>query len=46
MIWVKNILKFQEPTLKRYKEIGHGGRALLLKIYSSISFFDQSIKKM
>lgn len=40
MIWLKNILKFQEPTLRRYKEAGHGGRALLLKIFSSVSFFD------
>lgn len=46
MIWLKNILKFQEGPLKRFKDVGHGGRALMLKIYSSISFFDQSIKKM
>lgn len=47
MMWLKNLLKFQEPTLKRFKDnMGHGGRALLLKIYSSLSFYDQSIKKM
>ncbi len=47
MIWLKNILKYQEPILKRFKDLtGHAGRALMLKIYSSISFYDQSIKKM
>ena len=46
MNWLKNILKYQEPTIKRFKDAGHGGRALLLKVYSNLSFFDQSIKKM
>lgn len=42
LIWVKNLLKFQEPTLKKYKELGQGGRgrALMLKLYSSLSFYD------
>lgn len=40
MQWLKNILKFQEATLNKYKQSGHGGRALLLKIYSSVQFFD------
>jgi len=46
MTWLKNILKFQEPILRKYKEVGHAGRALMLKIYSSISFQDQAIKKV
>jgi hypothetical protein len=46
MTWLKNILKFQEPTLRKYKEVGHAGRALMLRIYSSLAFQDQAIKKV
>ncbi len=46
MIWIKNILKFQEPTLRKYKEVGHAGRAMMLKIYSALAFQDQAIKKV
>jgi hypothetical protein len=38
MTWLKNILKFQEPTLRKYKDLGHAGRSLMLKIYSSLAF--------
>lgn len=44
MHWLKNLLKYQEPTLRRFKEMGN--RAILLKVNSSLSFYDQSIKKM
>lgn len=48
MIWLKNILRYQEQSLKKYKELGQGGkgRSLMLKIYSSLQFYDQSLKKM
>lgn len=50
MQWLKNVLKFQEAALNKYKQqtgaSGHHGRALLLKIYSGVQFYDQSIKKM
>lgn len=44
MQWLKNLLKFQEPALRKIKDTT--GRQIMLKIYSSIAFFDQSIKKI
>jgi len=46
MEWLKNILKYQEPTIRKFKEMAQEGRTVMLKIYSSIAFYDQSIKKM
>jgi len=46
LMWVKNLLKFQSVVLSKYKESGGRGRALLLKVYSSLQFYDQSVKKM
>ena len=48
MIWLKNILKYQEPILRKFKESGAGnkGKSTLLKIYSSLTFYDQSLKKI
>eukprot|EP00347_Sterkiella_histriomuscorum_P002397 403368319 len=48
MIWIKNLLKYQEQALKKYKELGQGGkgRSLMLKIYSGLQFYDNSVKKI
>lgn len=46
LIWVKSLLKYQSAALSKYKETGGKGRALLLKLYSSLQFYDQSLKKM
>ena len=48
MVWLKNILKYQDASLRKYKDLGQGGkgRSLMLKIYSSLQFYDQSLKKM
>jgi hypothetical protein len=48
MVWLKNILRFQEAVLKRFREAGTSGRgrALMLRVYSSLNFFDQNFKKI
>lgn len=45
LIWLRNILKYQEPTLSKFREMGHHGRSLMLRVYSSLQFYDQSLKK-
>ena len=49
MVWLKNILRFNEPVLRKYREsnsCGGKGKAVMLKLYSSLAFFDQNFKRM